>query len=57
MSLEDFTELLNQGINFVSGVQKNVFQESNNEQQPVFCEESIGYWMEVANTEQEIRIV
>lgn len=57
MSLEDFTELLNQDINFVSGVQKNVFQESNNEQQPIFCEESIGYWMEVANTEQEIRIV
>ena len=57
MSLEDFTELLNQNIDFVSGVLKNVFQKSNNEQQPIFCEESIGYSMEGANTEQEIRIV
>ena len=57
MSLEDFTELLNQNIDFVSGVLKNVFQKSNNEQQPIFCEESSGYLMEGANTEQEIRIV
>lgn len=42
MSLEDFTELLNQDIDFVSGVLKNVFQKSNNEQQPIFCEESMG---------------
>ena len=42
MSLEDFTELLNQNIDFVSGVLKNVFQKSNNEQQPIFCEESMG---------------
>lgn len=53
MSLEDFTELLNQNVDFVSGVLKNVFQESNNEQQPIFCEESIGYSVEVANIQSK----
>ena len=58
MSFENFTELLDQDIDFVSGVLKDIFEKSNNEQQPIFCEESIWYWTGItSNTGQEIRIV
>ena len=41
MSLEDVGELLNQKVDFTSGVLQNIFKKSNDEEQSIFCEESM----------------